>query len=65
LRGARRSVTAMDLDKFEQFRRKFDPSFANSSGGSGSGQGTTIKWPSSSNNQPSKKQNDDDDDLYR
>lgn len=66
LKGARRSVTAMDLDKFEQFRRKFDPSFASSSGGSGSGQGGTgIKWPSSSNNQPSKKQNDDDDDLYR
>jgi transitional endoplasmic reticulum ATPase len=60
LKGARRSVTAMDLEKFEQFRRKFDPSFASKSG-SGSG-GPTIKWPSSGN-QPSKKSNEDDD-LY-
>ena len=31
LRTARKSVTMMDLEKFEQFRRKFDPSFAKSS----------------------------------
>ena len=60
LRGARRSVTAMDLEKFEQFRRKFDPSFANKSGGSGS-QGPTIKWPSSGG---SKKVSNDEEDLY-
>ena len=60
LRGARRSVTAMDLDKFEQFRRKFDPSFANKTGNQS--QGPSIKWPSTGN-QPSKKANDDDD-LY-
>ena len=59
LKGARRSVTAMDLEKFEQFRRKFDPSFASKSGNSG---GTTIKWPSAGN-QSSKKSNEDDD-LY-
>jgi transitional endoplasmic reticulum ATPase len=53
LKGARRSVTSMDLEKFEQFRRKFDPSFANKSN---SGQGPSIKWPSSGN-QPNKKSN--------
>ena len=45
LRGARRSVTQMDLEKFEQFRRKFDPSFVSKNPGSG---GPTIKWPTSS-----------------
>lgn len=60
LKTARRSVTAMDLEKFEQFRRKFDPSFANKTGNQN--QGPSIKWPSSGN-QPSKKSNDDDD-LY-
>lgn len=60
LKGARRSVTSMDLEKFEQFRRKFDPSFATkSSSGQSSG---GIKWPSAGN-QASKKANEDDD-LY-
>ena len=45
LRGARRSVTQMDLEKFEQFRRKFDPSSVSKNPGSG---GSQIKWPSSS-----------------
>lgn len=60
LKGARRSVTTMDLEKFEQFRRKFDPSFASKSTGGQSGGG--IKWPSAGN-QGNKKSNDDDD-LY-
>lgn len=60
LKGARRSVTSMDLEKFEQFRRKFDPSFASKSN-SGSG-GPMIKWPSAGN-QASKKANEEDD-LY-
>jgi transitional endoplasmic reticulum ATPase len=60
LRGARRSVTTMDLEKFEQFRRKFDPSFVNKSN---TGQSTGgIKWPSSGT-QANKKSNDDED-LY-
>lgn len=60
---ARRSVTMMDLEKFEQFRRKFDPSYANKTGNKGQG-GTSIKWPSSGN-QGFKASNDDDgDDLY-
>jgi hypothetical protein len=49
----------MDLEKFEQFRRKFDPSFVSKSN---SNQGPSIHWPSTGN-QASKKSNDDDD-LY-
>jgi transitional endoplasmic reticulum ATPase len=60
LKTARRSVTSLDLEKFEQFRRKFDPSFANKSGNSQ--QGPSIKWPSAGN-QASKKSNEEDD-LY-
>lgn len=64
LRTARRSVTSMDLEKFEQFRRKFDPSFAKQSGGSGSS-GNSIKWPSSNvGGTQSRQQANDDDDLY-
>ena len=47
LRSARRSVTSIDLEKFEQFKRKFDPSYANKSQGN-QNQGPSIKWPSNS-----------------
>jgi transitional endoplasmic reticulum ATPase len=64
LRTARKSVTNIDLEKFEQFRRKFDPSFAKSSSSSSNQQqqGPSIKWPSSS--VPQKSSKNDDDDLY-
>lgn len=62
---ARRSVTNMDLQKFEQFRRKFDPSFANKSGGSGSNKGGhQIKWPTGPSNQGGSRNQSQDDDLY-
>lgn len=67
LRTARRSVTTMDLEKFEQFKRKFDPSFANkSSGNSSQSSGNTVKWPSSSvpGSGSRPQQSNDDDDLY-
>lgn len=67
LSTARRSVTSMDLQKFEQFRRKFDPSFANKSAGSGSNKsGHQIKWPTGAQNQGGQgsKQQSNDDDLY-
>lgn len=54
-------MTAMDLEKFEQFKRKFDPSFGGSKQANSSQQGPSIKWPS--NNVQSRAQNDDDD-LY-
>ena len=66
LSTARRSVTAMDLEKFEQFRRKFDPSFANKAGNQGGQSKHTIKWPT----QPGQSQSasrpgaSNDDDLY-
>lgn len=31
LRNARKSVTAIDLQKFEEFKRKFDPSYGSTS----------------------------------
>ncbi|KAL4484535.1 hypothetical protein ABPG74_019712 [Tetrahymena malaccensis] len=63
LRGARKSVTAIDLNKFEQFKKKFDPSFANSSAGQS---GPKINWPSSNSsvlNNNSQMKNEDED-LY-
>ena len=60
LRMARKSVTNMDLEKFEQFKRKFDPSFTNKT--SSSNQGPSIKWPSSSSNR--QQQSNEDDELY-
>ena len=49
----------MDLEKFEQFRRKFDPSFASKNQGSG----PQFKWPSS-NNSAQNRPADDDEELY-
>jgi len=59
--GARRSVAANDLAKFDQFRKKFDPIYMNSSGGGG----PMINWP----DEPAigggaAAAVDDDDDLY-
>lgn len=50
----------MDLEKFEQFRRKFDPSFAKTSN-SAQQNVPGIKWPTT--NVQARKQADDDD-LY-
>ena len=51
----------MDLEKFQQFKRKFDTNFAGKSGSSGQS-GAQIKWPSSSGQ--ARKPVEDDDDLY-
>merc|ERR1712088_548661 len=40
--GARRSVASNDLAKFDQFRKKFDPVYKNSTSGDG---GLNIQWP--------------------
>lgn len=60
LKTARKSVTATDLDKFEQFKRKFDPSFVSKNTGQG---GPKINWPGAQGqSQGGAKQ--DLDDLY-
>lgn len=65
LKTARRSVTAIDLEKFEQFKRKFDPSFVNKNPGSNNSQGPSIKWPSSNvQGGGNKPMNNEEDDLY-
>jgi transitional endoplasmic reticulum ATPase len=60
LAAARKSVTAYDLDKFEQFRRKYDPAYAAKVAGS-----TTVKinWPEDTSSQFQAKA-EDDDDIY-
>merc|ERR1712019_321666 len=40
--GARRSVDAAQLSKYDQFRKKFDPIYMNQSAGDG---GVMINWP--------------------
>lgn len=58
LAAARKSVTSYDLDKFEQFRRKYDPAYAAKVAGS-----TTVKinWPEDTSSQFQSKPGDDDD----
>jgi transitional endoplasmic reticulum ATPase len=58
LAAARKSVTAYDLDKFEQFRRKYDPAYAAKVAGA-----TTVKinWPEDSSAQFQANPADDDD----
>merc|ERR1712220_11267 len=62
--GARRSVAQTDLDKFNQFRRKFDPVYVQQSG---AGQGVVINWPDAptigTTTANAASGGDDDDDL--
>eukprot|EP00347_Sterkiella_histriomuscorum_P021975 403332118 len=60
LAAARKSVTAYDLDKFEQFRKKFDPAYAAKVAGHST---IKINWPESNASQ-FQQNADDDDDLY-
>jgi transitional endoplasmic reticulum ATPase len=62
LSNARKSVTNLDLNKYDQFRRKFDPVYASRQGG-----GQVIaryNWPEREDAAPAKGAQDDDDDLY-
>merc|ERR1719437_319976 len=60
--GARRSVASNDLAKFDQFRKKFDPVYKNSTGGDGS---LNIQWPDGpSLGGGATNAAVDDDDLY-
>ena len=60
LSAARKSVTLTDLERFEMFRRKYDPAYAARVAG-----GTTVKinWPEDSSSQFQAAAADDDD-LY-
>jgi len=58
--GARRSVAQNDLAKYDQFRKKFDPFYKNSSG-DGS---LNIQWPDGPALGATAAAADDDDDLY-
>merc|ERR1739838_872695 len=60
--GARRSVAATDLAKYDQFRKKFDPVYKNQTGGDGA---PLINWPDEpSLGASAPAADDDDDDLY-
>ena len=48
LAAARKSVTSYDLDKFEQFRRKYDPAYAAKVAGATS---IKINWPEDNSSQ--------------
>jgi len=43
--NARRSVTAYDLTKFEEFRKKFDPAYAAKVSGGGGPKRAVVDWP--------------------
>merc|ERR1711937_148578 len=62
--GARRSVDATQLAKYDQFRKKFDPVYMAQSGGDG---GLVINWPDApviGGAAGAAADDDDDDDLY-
>jgi len=61
LASARISVTHYDLDRFEQFRKKFDPAYAARAAGQAV---PTIDWPEDNSAQFQNNNDDDDDDLY-
>ena len=58
--NARTSVTTYDLDKFEQFRKKYDPAYAAKVSGAAQ---VRINWPDDGASQ-FQNNADDDDDLY-
>merc|ERR1711957_241981 len=59
--GARRSVANNDLAKYDQFRKKFDPVYKNSTSGDGA---LNIQWPDGPSLGAATAAADDDDDLY-
>ena len=61
LNNARKSVTNLDLSKYDQFRKKFDPVYAARGTGSGI---QAFKWPDREEAQSAPLAQDDEDDLY-
>merc|ERR1712194_400109 len=62
--GARRSVSLTDLNKYDNFRSKFDPVYKQSQGGANGGETVSITWPDENTNFQAPAADDDDDDLY-
>jgi transitional endoplasmic reticulum ATPase len=60
LANARRSVTNLDLNKYEQFRRKYDPVYAARSGASVGGV-SNFQWPE---RQSERRPAEEEEDLY-
>ena len=61
--AARKSVTTHDLYKFDEFRKKMDPSYAKRSGTNANEVDITLNWPEDDSAQFNAAA-DDDDDLY-
>jgi|ERR1712194_978510 len=61
--AARRSVSMTDLNKYDNFRMKFDPVYKQSHAGAAGGDTCNIVWPDDNNNFAAPAA-DDDDDLY-
>jgi transitional endoplasmic reticulum ATPase len=63
-RGSRRSVSLTDLNKYDQFRSKFDPVYKQSASVAAGGDVVTIVWPDDNNQFAQTAAVDDEDDLY-
>jgi len=64
-RGARRSVSMTDLNKYDQFRAKFDPVYKQSAGVAAGGDTVSIIWPDDDTQFAANTATaDDEDDLY-
>merc|ERR1712203_1213542 len=48
--AARRSVSMTDLNKYDNFRMKFDPVYKQSHGGAAAGDTVNISWPDDNTN---------------
>lgn len=57
LSSSRKSVTEIDLNRYEEFKRKFDPQFVTNQN-----EGSKIQWPDDDGNKKEKK--DEDLGLY-
>lgn len=65
LKQSRRSITSTDLDRFENFRKKFDPSFGTMTGGSSQQfNWGTQQQPQVTTFQRQQPNQVDDDDIY-
>lgn len=60
--SARKSVTTHDLYKFDEYRKKMDPSYTKRDGDGEIATDITLDWPEDASDQIQAA--DDDDDLY-